>query len=125
MINTVDPIEIAGLVGNGEVNALEAYVILKKIEGQTKLALSQVLDAALTEAEKYESKSFKAFDAKVEVRNGPSTYKFCAAIQNYEEKLKTLKEHSKLGEFADTDSGELISKAVKIEGKTTLAISFK
>lgn len=120
-----DPIELAGLVEVGEVNALEAYIILKELAGKTDLALKQIIDHALTEAEKYESKSFKAFGAKVEVRNGASQFKFCAAINDYEAKLKQLKEQSKLGEFADPDSGEIISKAVKIEGKTTLAISFK
>lgn len=120
-----DPIEIAGLVTAGEINALEAYVILKELAGKTELALKQVLDAALTEAEKYESKSFKAFGAKVEVRNGASQFKFCSAINEYEAKVKLLKEQSKLGEFANPDTGELIEKAVKIEGKTTLAISFK
>lgn len=120
-----DPIEIAGLVGAGEINALEAYVILKELAGKTELALKQIQDAALTEASKYPEKSFKAFGASIEVRNGASTFKFCEAVQNYEAKLKQLKEQSKLGEFADPDSGELITKAVKIEGKTTLAISFK
>ena len=120
-----DPIELAGLVEVGEVNALEAYIILKELSGKTDLALKQIIDHALNEAEKYESKSFKAFGAKVEVRNGASQFKFSETINNYEAKLKQLKEQSKLGEFADPDSGEIISKAVKIEGKTTLAISFK
>lgn len=120
-----DPIELAGLVSEGSVNALEAYIILKELASKTELALKQIQNNALTEAEKYESKSFKAFGASIEVRNGASQFKFSEAINNYEAKLKQLKEQSKLGEFADPDSGELISKAVKIEGKTTLAISFK
>lgn len=120
-----DPIELAGLASAGEINPLEAYVILKELQSKTDLALKQVLDSALTEASKYEGKSFKAYGAKIEVRNGPSTYKFCDAIQNYKAKLKQLEEQSKLGEFADPDSGEIITKAIKTEGKTTLAISFK
>lgn len=120
-----DPVEIAGLVSEGSVNALEAYVILKELESKTKLALEQIKDNALTEAGKYPEKSFKAFGANIEVRNGATTFKFCSAIQDYEDKLKQLKEQSKLGEFADTDSGQIIERAVKIEGKTTLAVSFK
>jgi hypothetical protein len=120
-----DPIEIAGLVGAGEINPLEAYIILKELQGKTELAIKQVLDSALTEAGKYPEKSFKAYGAKIEVRNGPSTFKFCEAILNYKAKLKQLEEQSKLGEFADPDSGEIISKAIKTEGKTTLSISFK
>lgn len=120
-----DPIEIAGLVEAGEINALEAYIILKELSGKTDLALKQIIDHALNEAEKYESKSFKAFGAKVEVRNGASQFKFCSAINEYEAKLKLLKEQSKLGEFVNPETAEVIEKAVKIEGKTTLAISFK
>ena len=120
-----DPIEIAGLVGAGEINALEAYVILKELAGKTELALKQIQGDALTEASKYPEKSFKAYGANIEVRNGASTFKFSDAITNFEAKLKQLKEQSKLGEFADPDSGEIISKAIKLEGKTTLAISFK
>lgn len=124
-IKGVDPIEIAGLTASGDINALEAYVILKELESKTKLALGQIKDNALTEAGKYPERSFMAFGANIEVRNGASAYKFCSAIDELENKVKQLKEQSKLGEFADTDSGQIIEKAVKIEGKTTLAVSFK
>lgn len=120
-----DPIELAGLVQAGEINALETYVKLKELSSKTELALIQIIDHALTEAEKYESKSFKAYGAKIEVRNGASKFKFCSAINDYESKLKELKEQSKIASFADPNTGEMIDKAVKIEGKTTLAISFK
>ena len=70
-------------------------------------------------------KSFKAFGAKIEVRNSASQFKFCAAINDYDAKIKMLKAQSKLGEFVNPDTGEIIEKTVKIEGKTTLAVSFK
>jgi hypothetical protein len=120
-----DPIEIAVLVGQGELNPLEAYVILKELVGKAELALDQIKNDALTEASKYPEKSFSAYGAKIEVRNGASQFKFSSAISDYEAKLKQLKEQSKLGEFADPESGLIIEKAIKIEGKTTLAISFK
>ena len=124
-IKGVDPIEIAGLVSSGDINPLEGYIILKELQGKTELAIKQIQELAIQEGLKYGEKSFNAYGAKVEMRNSPSTYKFCAAITSFEDKLKQLKEHSKLGEFADTDSGELIDKAVKIDGKQTISISFK
>lgn len=125
MINTVDPIEIAGLVTAGEINPLEAYVILKKMQSQTELAIKQIQDLAIQEGLKYGEKSFKAFDAKIEMRSSPATFKFSEAITQQEERLKLLKEQSKLGEFADPNTGEIIGKAVKIEGKQTISVSFK
>lgn len=124
-IKGIDPIEIAGLVGAGELNPLEAYVILKELQGKTELAIKQIQDQAINEGLKYGEKSFNAFGAKIEMRSSPATYKFCAAIQNLEAKVKLLKDQSKLGEFADTDTSEIIEKAVKIEGKQTLSVSFK
>lgn len=125
MINTVDPIEIAGLVTAGEINPLEAYVILKKMQGQTELAIKQIQDLAIQEGLKYGEKSFKAFDAKIEMRSSPATFKFSETITQQEERIKLLKEQSKLGEFADPNTGEIIGKAVKIEGKQSISVSFK
>lgn len=124
-IKGVDPIEIAGLFEAGEINALEAYVILKELSSKTELALKQIINHALAEAEKYGQKSFKAFGATIELRNGPSTYKFSSAILDLETRLKQLKDMSKSGSFADEQTGEVIDQAVKIEGKSTLAVSFK
>lgn len=124
-IKGVDPIEIAGLVSSGDINALEGYVILKELQGKTELAIKQIQELAIQEGLKYGEKSFSAYGAKIEMRNSPATFKFSDAISNFEAKLKQLKEQSKLGEFADPDSGEIIGKAVKLEGKQTISVSFK
>ena len=119
------PIELTALVANGEINPLEAYVILKQEQTAIETALKAIQDNAITEGLKYGEKSFKAFGAKIEMRNSPSTYKFTGHILNLEERLKTLKDQAKLGEVVDTDSGEIIPKAIKLEGKQTISISFK
>lgn len=112
-------------VKNGELDPLKVYIELKQHQAEIDHVLKQIIDDALNEAEKYGQKSFKAFGAKIEIRNAASTYKFCEAINNYDAKLKQLKEMSKSGSFADETTGEIIEQAQKIEGKTTLAISFK
>lgn len=118
-------LELLEKVKNGDINPLQTYVELKQLQTEIDHVLKSIQDDALTEAEKYEGKSFKAFGAKIEVRNAASTYKFSSVISDYETRLKQLKDMSKSGSFADETTGELIEKAVKIEGKTTLAISFK
>lgn len=118
-------LELANQVEQGVVNPLDSYIALKKAQDELTEALKIVQPFALNEAEKYGQKSFEAFGAKIELRNGASTYKFCGHILSLEEKLKKLKEMSKQGEFADPETGEIIEKASKIEGKSTLAVSFK
>ena len=118
-------LELANKVESGDVNALDSYIALKKAQDEITEALKKVQPYALNEAEKYGQKSFEAFGAKVEIRNSPSTYKFSGYILTLEEKLKSLKDMSKSGSFADPETGEIIDQASKVEGKSTIAISFK
>ena len=112
-------------VHEGTINPLEAYCILKAQQNHLETALKSLQEGALNEANKYPEKSFKMYGASIEKRAGASTFKFCSAITKEEERIKKLKEQSKIGQFADPDSGEIIEQAVKIPGKDTLAISFK
>lgn len=118
-------LELANSVESGDCNALDSYIALKKAQDEITEAIKKVQPYALTEAEKYGQKSFEAFGAKIELRNGPSTYSFCGTITDIEKKLKYYKDMSKVGQFADPETGELIEAAIKIEGKPTIAISFK
>jgi len=118
-------IELANNVIEGNCDALDSYIALKKAQAELEVALKLVQPLALNEAEKYGQKSFEAFGAKVEIRNSPSTYKFSGYILTLEEKLKSLKDMSKSGSFADPETGEIIDQASKVEGKSTIAISFK
>lgn len=118
-------LELLEKVKNGDVDPLKVFIELKQHENEIKHVLEQIKDEALTIAERYGQKSFSAFGAKIEIRNAASTYKFSQPIIELEARLKQLKEMSKSGSFADDVTGELIDKAERIEGKTTLAISFK
>ena len=125
MVNTSSPQELTLLVNSGEVNPLEAYIILKQEQSNVETALKAIQDHAINEGLKYGEKSFSAYGAKVEMRNSPSTYKFSGYLTALEEKLKALREQAKIGEIVDSDSGEVIPKAIKLEGKQTISISFK
>lgn len=118
-------LELANRVEAGDCNALDSYIALKKAQAELEIALKLVQPLALNEAEKYGQKSFSAFGAKIELKNGPSTYSWCGVITDMERKLKYYKDMSKVGQFADPETGELIEGAIKLEGKQTIAISFK
>jgi len=118
-------IELANNVIEGNCDALDSYIALKKAQAELETALKLVQPFALTEAEKYGQKSFKAFNASIELKNGPSTYKFCPSITQMEEELKKIEDMAKLGSFVYEPTGEVIDQASKVEGKSTIAISFK
>jgi hypothetical protein len=112
-------------VKDGEINPLEAYIILKNQQTILESALKQVQEQAIDEGLKYGEKSFSAYGAKVEMRSAPAVYKFDETVQQFEARLKAMKDQSKIGSFVDPDTGVEINKAVKIEGKQTISISFK
>ena len=112
-------------VKEGEINPLEAYIILKHQQINLESAIKQVQDLAINEGLKYGEKSFEAFGAKVEMRSAPSTYKFDETVQQFEARLKSMKDQAKIGSFVDPDTGVEINKAIKIDGKQTISISFK
>lgn len=112
-------------VKDGEINPLEAYVILKNQQIILEDAIKQVHSQAVDEGLKYGEKSFTAYGAKIEMRSAPATYKFDETVQQFEARLKAMKDQAKIGSFVDPDTGVEINKAVKVEGKQTLSVSFK
>lgn len=110
----------------GESNPLEAYIILKGLEIELKEALTELQGLAITEAQKYPEKRFNAFGAVIERKSSPAQFDFkhIKTITDLEERVKGLKEKAKIGTFVDDETGELIDKAFKIEGKETIAIKF-
>lgn len=117
--------EISDQVVNGEVNALKAYIELKQASAQLEAALKIVYPLAIDEAGKYSEKTFKAFGATIEKRNGPSQWDYSGvlAYQQAQERLKYIQKIAQAGGGFDAQTTEQIEKAVKIEGKTTIAIS--
>lgn len=114
-------------VKSGNANALSVYVEVKRMEENAKYILAEIQELAIAEAEKYPEKTIHAFGATIEKRNGPSTWDYsnCQAYIQCKERLKYIERISKAGGGADSDSGEIIDKAIKLHGKPTIAISFK
>lgn len=116
--------EIAQKVEDGEVNALKEYIELKRLSNSLSDALTVIQPLAIDEADKYKEKSFKAFGAIVEKKNAAGSWDYTgvAAWNAAKERLKWVEKMAQTGGAADSDSGEIIEKAVKIEGKSTIAI---
>jgi hypothetical protein len=122
----MDYINYANEVKEGNVNALEAYITLKAAMADLEKALKDVQELAIDEASKYGQKSFKAFGANVEVRNGAGRWNYAnvKAHSQLTEQLKYIEKMAQAGGGVTLD-GEVIEPAVKVEGKSTIAISFK
>lgn len=116
--------EIAENVENGEVNALKEFISLKRQGNDLAEALKIIQPLAIDEAEKYPQKSFKAFGAIVEKKNAAGTwdYSVVSAWNAAKERLEWVQKMAQAGGSADAESGEIIEKAIKIEGKSTIAI---
>ena len=108
----------------GEINGLEAYIASKVALKELEEVSKQLQPLAIDEAGKYGAKSFTAFGAKIELRNGASTWKFQgAAYDTAKANLKYIEELAKIGGGVIEATGEVVEKAIKIEGKQTIAIS--
>lgn len=117
-------LDIKDAVEQGNVNPLEAYIELKSIENTLKEVISTVQPLAITEAEKWKEKSFKAFGATIEKRNAPATYEMSHinAYISAKEKVKYIETIAKAGGGIDPETGQEIEKAIRIEGKSTIAV---
>ena len=115
---------ISNEVVEGNMNPLEAFTILRKHLADLEEAIEVVKPLAIDEAGKYGSKSFSAFGANFELRNGPGQWKYTGAAYNEAKaRLKYIEDIAKIGGGADANTGEIIEPANKIEGKSTIAIT--
>ena len=117
-------LELKDSVEQGNVNPLEAYVELKSIENTLKEVMATVQPLAITEADKYAEKSFKAFGAVIEKRSAPATYDMnhINAYLSAKEKVKYIETIAKAGGGIDPETGQEIEKAIRVEGKSTIAV---
>jgi hypothetical protein len=118
---------MAGQVIDGETSALKTYIEFKALEKELKAAIDTVQKNAIDEAGNY-GKSFKLHGASIEVRNAASRWEF-KNVHQVVEAQKTLKQFEELAKQAASGAevydkdGVRIEPAVKIEGKTTIAVS--
>lgn len=114
---------------NGEINALEAYIELKRIENLLKDVMKGVQEEAIIEAEKYGKGEHEDFGAKFQVKNAAGRWSYKnnkhwveldANRKGLEEQLKALYKAGVTG--VDEETGELIQHAEYTEGKTTISV---
>lgn len=117
--------ELSEKVKEGVLNPLRVYIDLMKQQKQIAEALDEVKGLAINEALNYPEKTFKMSGAIVEKRSTPSTWDY-SNVQQYQEAKQRLAYIQKLAQIGGMDeSGNEVPKAVKIEGKQTIAISFQ
>jgi len=119
----------------GLTPALKTYIELKRIEKTVDLALKAVNDSAINEAKKYNSKSFSAFGAAIEIRSNagkwnfehiPEWAKLKEELKNIEESRKIAFKQQKEGRaMVYTETGEELTPAYYEEGKENIFIKLK
>lgn len=119
--------DITLAVKNGNVNALDAYITLKKLEEVVKLAKANIDEDALLEANKYSGKVFNISNAEITKKSAPGQYDYSniPEIVIKEEELKDLKAKHKAAlklDVIDLDTGELIVAPLYKGGKEIISI---
>lgn len=129
---------INGIVSDvevGNINALDAFAIFKKMEALFNEAKKSIDSLAIDEAETFGESTFSHNGQKYEVRNGATRYSF-KGIQEWEEKnaeLKAIEEkykqaykNFKIGLSAlDEITGELIDLPTVTQSKSSLIVKNK
>lgn len=112
---------------NGECDPIQAYIALKEIERELKQAIEITQPLAISEADKYPGKQIDLANATIEKKSAPARweYKHIPAWQDAQKRIEWVQKIAQAGGGADPDSGEIIDRAVKIEGKATIAVTLK
>lgn len=116
---------IVGSVERGNVNPLEAFIYLNWMQKIADAAKKQLLDEAISEAEKYPEKEAELYDAVVTVKNGAGRYKYPDYIKDLQEQHKAAYKAKKDGNTITNEDGEIIEPAEFTPGRTILNIKFK
>jgi len=126
------PAAVKALVSNvmlGDLNPLEVYITIKKIEEALKQAKNQLQDLSVEEATKY-GKTFSFMDAEITLKNSATRYDYSEIpeIVAMELELKALKDKHKAAvnhDIVDTETGELVKAPVVKHGRETMSIKLK
>jgi hypothetical protein len=114
---------------DGNANALEAYINLKKLEKALSTIITNVQPYALDEASRYGERTFDKFGAKVELKNAASRWDYsnCIQVNHLSAKLKTMQELAQLAVNSELydENGLQIEPAKKVEGKSTISVTIK
>lgn len=116
---------IVGSVDKGYVNPLEAFIFLNWMQKIADAAKKQLLDQAISEAEKYPEKEATLYDATVTVKNGAGRYTYPDSVKKAQDQAKLAYKAQKEGNTIVDDNGEIVEPATYKQGSTTLSITFK
>ena len=116
---------IVNSVDGGNTNPLEAFIFLNFMQKVADAAKKQLLDDAISEAEKYPEKETSLYEAVVTVKNGAGRYKYPDYIKEAQEQHKAAYKAKKDGNTIVDDNGEIIEPAEFTPGRTILNIKFK
>jgi len=123
-------IEIGLAVDNGNLNALDAFCELTRIEKICVELKKQIQQQAVNEAQKH-GKNFKHMGFEIQCKSGAGRWKFdhinewAAAkmqISTIEENAKMAYKLSEKGLLPVTDGGEILEPATYIPGADTIAL---
>lgn len=108
--------KIVDLSFNGELNELQAYILLNDIEKSAKEAKNAIKNDAITIATRYEGKTFDFKDRKITLSSRKVwSYKHCNEWQAITDKRKALEEKMQIaclkGLNIDGETGEVIEPA--------------
>ncbi len=124
-------IKIIDGVEQGNANAGQAYIALKKLSELIDDCMKQIKPEAHIAFSRFNEKNFYAFGAKIQMKNEASRWKYkgCTLVEETEKKLKLYQELSQKAAETNEEiydsSGIRIEPAIKIEGGETFSISFK
>lgn len=112
---------------NGECDPIQVYVALKEIEAELKKAIEITQPLAISEADKYPGRQIELAGATIEKKSAPARwdYKHIPAWIEAQKRVEYVQKIAQAGGGADPDSGEIIERAVKVEGKSTIAVTLK
>jgi len=115
---------------SGDLNPLEVYITIKKIEEALKQAKNHLQDLTIDEATKYGQKSFTYADTEITIKNSATRYDYSEIpeIVAKELELKALKDKHKSAikhSIVDTDTGELVQPPIVKGGREILSVKLK
>jgi len=122
----------------GNLNPLEAFIMLKKLEDLAKEVKKKIKDLAIEEISKYNNESktgVEMLGASITLKKsaGRWNYDHIAEVVNLEYDLKMLKQkhqsaykaHERGEAVVDTDTGEIVMPADYRQGDDTIMIKIK
>lgn len=123
--------EIATSVEDGEINALEGFIVLKAISTTVTDTMAKIKTEAVQEADKYGDKTFQAFGAQIEKRSGGGvwSYKHLEGWNELNDQKKAVEDLHKQAfkmigqaEVIDPNTGEIIQPALWKPNAETISI---